>query len=56
MKFNLGGKEYIEFKTDLKGLDEFAPVKPSKFFLPQWFKDMDEYITQDAVHEKGKKF
>jgi len=56
LKFNLGGKEYIEFKTDLKGLDEFAPVKPSKFFLPQWFKDMDEYITQDAVHEKGKKF
>lgn len=55
MKFNLGGKEYIEFKTDLKGLDEFAPVKPSKFFLPQWFKDMDEYITQDAVYKKGQK-
>jgi len=55
LKFSLGGKQSIEFKTDFKGLEEFAPVKPSKFFLPQWFKDMDEYITQDAVHEKGKK-
>lgn len=54
MKFSLGGKQHIEFKTDLKGLDQFAPVKPAKFFLPQWFKDMDDYITQDAFHEKGK--
>lgn len=55
MKFSLGGKQSIEFKTDFKGLEEFAPVKPSKFFLPHWFKDMDDYITQDARHEKGQK-
>jgi len=54
LKFSLGGKQSIEFKTDLKGLEEFAPVKPAKFFLPQWFKDMDEYITTPAVHEKGQ--
>lgn len=52
----MGGKQHIEFKTDLEGLEEFAPVQPSKYFLPQWFKDMDEYITQDAVHEKGQRF
>ena len=54
MKFSLGGQQSIEFKTDLEGLEEFAPVKPSKYFLPHWFKDMNDYITQDAVHEKGK--
>lgn len=54
MKFDLGGNKFIQFKTDVVGLNEFAPVKPSKFFLPKWFKDMDEYIIQDAVHEKGK--
>ena len=54
MKFSLGGKQSIEFKTDLEGLEKFAPVKPAKFFLPNWFKDMNEYITQDAIHEKGK--
>ena len=53
MKFSLGGQQSIEFKTDLEGLEEFAPVKPSKYFLPHWFKDMNDYITQDAVHEKG---
>ena len=50
----MGGKQSIEFKTDLEGLEKFAPVKPAKYFLPHWFKDMNEYITQDAVHEKGK--
>lgn len=54
MKFSLGGKQSIEFKTDLEGLEKFAPVKPAKFFLPNWFKDMNDYITQDAIHEKGK--
>lgn len=54
MKFSLGGKQFIEFKTDVKGLEQFAPVKPAKFFLPQWFKDMKDYIPSDAVHEKGK--
>ncbi len=54
MKFSLGGKQFIEFKTDFEGLEEFAPVKPAKFFLPQWFKDMDEHIEIPAVHEKGK--
>ena len=55
MKFSLGGKQSIEFKTDVKGLEEFAPVKPAKFFLPQWFKDMSDYIEQDAHGQHGKK-
>ena len=55
MKFSLGGKQFIEFKTDLEGLENFAPVKPSNYYLPKWFKGMNEYITQDAGHEKGKK-
>ena len=55
MKYSLGGKQFIEFKTDVKGLEKIAPVKQSKFFLPHWFKNMSDYIEQDAVHEKGKK-
>ena len=55
MKFSLGGKQSIEFKTDIRGLEEYAPVKPAKFFLPQWFKGMDEYITSPGHHEKGKR-
>jgi hypothetical protein len=50
----LGGQQSIEFKTDLEGLQEFAPVKPAKFFLPQWFKDMDDHINVSANFEKGK--
>ena len=45
MKFNLGGNQYIEFATDVAGLEDFARVKPSKFFIPQWFKDMKETIN-----------
>ena len=55
MKYSLRGKQFIEFKTDVKGLEKIAPVKQSKFFLPHWFKNMSDYIEQDAVHEKGKK-
>ena len=55
MKFTLGGQQSIEFKTDVKGLEEFAPVKPAKFFLPQWFKDMSDYIEQDAHGQHGEK-
>ena len=54
MKFDLGGKQSIEFKTDVKGLEKTAPVRPSSFYLPSWFKDMSDYIESDAVHEKGK--
>jgi len=54
MKYSLGGKQTIEFKTDITGLEKIAPVKPSKFFLPKWFKNMSHYIEQDAIHEKGK--
>ena len=54
MKYSLGGKQSIEFKTDIQGLEEIVPVKPSKFFLPEWFKGMSNYIEQDAMHEKGK--
>ena len=44
MKFNLGGNQYIEFATDVAGLEDIARVKPSKFFIPQWFKDMKDFI------------
>ena len=54
MKYSLGGKQFIEFKTDVKGLEEIAPVKPSNFFLPKWFKGMSDSIEQPALHEKGK--
>lgn len=55
MKYSLGGKQFIEFKTDIKGLESIAPVKPAKYFLPRWFKDMPESIEIPAVHEKGKR-
>ena len=48
MKFSLGGNQYIEFATDVAGLEDIARVKPSKFFIPQWFKDMKETINQPA--------
>ena len=54
MKYSLGGKQFIEFKTDVKGLEQVAPVQPSKYFLPKWFKGMTDFIEQDAMHEKGK--
>lgn len=54
MKYSLGGKQSIQFKTDVKGLDKVAPVKPAKFFMPQWFKGMSDYIEMPAVHEKDK--
>jgi len=54
LKYSLGGKQSIEFKTDVKGLEEIAPVKPSKYFLPQWFKGMNDFVEVDAVHEKNK--
>ena len=44
MKFSLGGKQSIEFKTDVKGLEDFAAVKPSKYYLPRWFRDMEDFI------------
>ena len=55
MKFSLGGKQSIEFKTDIRGLEEYAPVKPAKFFLPQWFKSMSDSIPTSGHHEKGKR-
>tara|TARA_B100001094_G_C18189900_1_gene806402 strand:- start:2394 stop:3161 length:768 start_codon:yes stop_codon:yes gene_type:complete len=54
LKFSLGGKQFIEFKTDVKGLEEIAPVKPSSFFLPKWFKGMSDSVEIDGLHEKGK--
>ena len=54
MKYSLGGKQFIEFKTDVKGLEEIAPVKPAKYFLPKWFKGMKDFVEVDAVHEKNK--
>ena len=54
MKYSLGGKQSIEFKTNIKGLESIAPVKPAKYFLPKWFKNMSDSIEISAVHEKGK--
>jgi len=48
VKFDLGGNKQIEFKTDITSLVEVAPVKPSKHYLPQWFKSMAD------SHEKPK--
>ena len=44
MKFSLGGKQFIEFKTDVAGLEISAPVQKSNYFLPKWFKSMDDDI------------
>ena len=44
MKFYKGGKNIIEFKTDVAGLHKVAPVKPANYFIPQWFKDMKDFI------------
>ena len=54
MKFDLGGKQFIEFKTDVTGLEEIAPIKPASYFLPKWFKNMNDAIETPAIHEKGK--
>tara|TARA_Y100001937_G_scaffold5700_1_gene7584 strand:+ start:19821 stop:20585 length:765 start_codon:yes stop_codon:yes gene_type:complete len=54
LKYSLGGKQFIEFKTDVNGLEEIAPVKPAKYFLPKWFKGMKDFVEVDAVHEKNK--
>ena len=55
MKFSLGGKQFIELKTDVKGLQDIAPIQKSSHFIPKWFKDMQDYIEIPAVHEKNKK-
>ena len=54
MKFDLGGQQSIEFKTDVTGLEEIAPIKPASYFLPKWFKNMNDAIETPAIHEKGK--
>ena len=54
MKFSLGGKQLIEFKTDFIGLEEAAPVKPASAYTPQWFKTMNDYIEVPAFKEEGK--
>ncbi len=54
MKFSLGGKQLIEFKTDFIGLEEVAPVKPASAYTPQWFKTMNDYIEIPAFKEEGK--
>lgn len=55
MKFSLGGEQFIEFKTDVKGLHNVAPVKPAKHFIPQWFKDMNDFIVSPP-NEEGPNF
>ena len=54
MIFKKDGKKIIEFKTDVKGLETVAPVKPSSYFIPQWFKDLpfDEEGMEQAVLDK----
>ena len=54
MKYSLGGKKIIEFKTDYIGLEEVAPVKPASAYTPQWFKTMNDYIEIPAFKEEGK--
>ena len=54
MKYSLGGKQSIQFKTDVKGLEQIAPVKPAKYFLPKWFKNMSDYIEMPGNYEKTK--
>ena len=49
MKFGLGGKQFIEFSTDVEGLERVAPVQKSTHFTPQWFKDMKDYIPQQPT-------
>lgn len=55
MKFSLGGKQFIEFKTDVKGLQDIAPIQKSSSFIPRWFKDIKDYIEIPAVHERNKR-
>ena len=49
MKFGLGGKQFIEFSTDVEGLERVAPVQKSTHFTPQWFKEMKDYIPQQPT-------
>lgn len=37
----------ILFKTEIEGLETIAPVKPSSFYFPKWFKDMPEHLDKD---------
>tara|TARA_R100000231_G_scaffold33057_1_gene28902 strand:+ start:2025 stop:2777 length:753 start_codon:yes stop_codon:yes gene_type:complete len=46
VKFDLGGNNFIEFKTDVIGLENTAPVKSAKQFLPHWFKDIEDALPQ----------
>jgi hypothetical protein len=54
LKFSLGGGQHIQFKTNFEGLEEFAPVKPSQHFLPEWFKSMDDYIVVKGDRDVNK--
>ena len=36
----------FEFKTDVMGLAQFAPIVPASQAVPQWFKDMRHYIEE----------
>jgi len=51
LKFSLGGKQSIEFKTDVVGLESISPVQKSNHFVPQWFKNMDDYIVRQPNPE-----
>jgi hypothetical protein len=53
MKFSLGGKQFIEFATDVEGLEQVAPVQKSTHFTPRWFKDMKDYIHRMEVFPVG---
>jgi hypothetical protein len=47
MKFNINKKLKIEFRTDVEGLDKFAPVVRSSQFIPKWFKEMKDYVPEE---------
>ena len=52
MIFKKEGKKIIEFKTDVAGLHKVAPVKPASYFIPQWFKDMSDFIEMPGNNDK----
>ena len=52
MKYSLGGKQFIEFKTDVEGLEEFAPVKPASLLHLNGLRVCMKTIEMPAQEKK----
>ena len=41
---------FIEFKTDVKGLEKIQPPKKASFYTPTWFREMSDHIERNPNH------